>query len=364
MPCSRPPAVRTASRKGSNDQLQLGLGCAERRRVGRDRRAARARREHRSGCRATNLVVPGRAVPLPASAGERRRAATRSSSSARVLLPSARVRAALRIAAHCSRRRFSCSRVQKMLQGCSPHGRLGARPLLLRLVRERGSSCGLAGTSWPAGGGDRRRLAAGAAAARAREAECGARVARAAEVGRARGSALLEVPAGGLPPAVGGEGGCPRLLLIPGRVLIYVTASDRTLGLVSGAAGAASFFLEWPRVWGAGGAAAAAEAEGGCLRPVSGASWTLDESGFTSPTNVSRPSTTFGRGRCCVDFYSEATGSEGGWGGRRDAGGGGGRAGRREGQARRRAAGGAAGEAAGVVGAHGGGGAGGRRMRG
>ena len=124
------------------------------------------------------------------------------------------------------------------------------------------------------------------------------------------------------------------------------------------------FFSQCLRVSGAGGAAAAAEAEGGCLRPVSGASWTLDESGFTSPTNVSRPSTTFGRGRCCVDFYSEATGSEGGWGGRRDAGGGGGRAGRREGQARRRAAGGAAGEAAGVVGAHGGGGAGGRRMRG
>ena len=92
-------------------------------------------------------------------------------------------------------------------------------------------------------------------AAHAREAERGARAWRGpAEVGGARGSALLEVPAGGLPPAVGGEGGCPRLILIPGRVLIYVTASDRTLGLVSGAAGAASFFFEWPRVWGAGGA--------------------------------------------------------------------------------------------------------------
>ena len=53
------------------------------------------------------------------------------------------------------------------------------------------------------------------------------------------------------PPAVGGEGSSPRLLLIPGRVLIYVTTSDRTLGLVSGAAG--SSFLEWPWVWGAGG---------------------------------------------------------------------------------------------------------------
>jgi len=44
---------------------------------------------------------------------------------------------------------------------------------------------------------------------------------------------------------------------------------DRTLGLVSGAAGAASFFFECPRVWGAGEAAAAAEAEGGCLCPAS-----------------------------------------------------------------------------------------------
>ena len=52
----RPPAVRTASRKGSNDQLQLGLGCAERRRVGRDRRAARARREHRSAAGAVPLT--------------------------------------------------------------------------------------------------------------------------------------------------------------------------------------------------------------------------------------------------------------------------------------------------------------------
>ena len=52
----RPPAVRTASRKGSNDQLQIGLGCAERRRVGRDRRAARARREHRSAAGAVPLT--------------------------------------------------------------------------------------------------------------------------------------------------------------------------------------------------------------------------------------------------------------------------------------------------------------------
>ena len=127
-----------------------------------------------------------------------------------------------------------------------------------------------AGTSGLAGGGDGRRLAAGAAAAHAREAERGARVARAAEVGGARGSALLEVPAGGLPPAVGGEGGCPRLLLIPGRVLIKAVCRRRALGLVSGAAGAASFFFEWPQVWGAGGAAAAAKAEGGCLPLPSG----------------------------------------------------------------------------------------------
>ena len=81
----------------------------------------------------------------------------------------------------------------------------------------------------------------------------------------------MEVPAGGSPPAVGGEGGRPCLLpMLFGGALIYVTTGDQTLGLVSGAAGAASSFLEGPQVWGAGGAAAAAEAEGGCLPLPSG----------------------------------------------------------------------------------------------
>ena len=61
----RPPAVRTASRKGSNDQLQLGLGCVRRapaRRSRPTRSAGTSRAQERRGCRATNLVVPGRAV--------------------------------------------------------------------------------------------------------------------------------------------------------------------------------------------------------------------------------------------------------------------------------------------------------------
>ena len=171
-------------------------------------------------------------------------------------------------------------------------------------------------------------------AAHAREAERGARAWRGpAEVGGARGSALLEVPAGGLPPAVGGEGGCPHLPIL-GGVLFYVTASDGTLGLVSGAAGAASFFFEWPQVWGAGGAAAAAKAEGGCLSLPSGPG----RARFYVNQRMSVARVRLGRGRCCVDFFSETTGLEGGrGGGRRDAGAGGGRAGGRGGWARRRA---------------------------
>ena len=125
-----------------------------------------------------------------------------------------------------------------------------------------------AGTSGRAGGGDGRRLAAGAAAARAREAEGGAREARVA--GGVFGAAEVEVPAGGLPPAVGGEGGCPCLLLIPGRAHVHVTAGSRSPESISGAAGAASSSFVVPQVWGAGGEAAAAEADGGCLRPASG----------------------------------------------------------------------------------------------
>ena len=84
------------------------------------------------------------------------------------------------------------------------------------------------------------------------------------------GAAEVEVPAGGLPPAVGGEGGCPCLLLIPGRAHVHVTAGSRSPESISGAAGAASSSFVVPQVWGAGGAAAAAEADGGCLRPASG----------------------------------------------------------------------------------------------
>ena len=87
-------------------------------------------------------------------------------------------------------------------------------------------------------------------------------------------------------------------------------------------------------VWGAGGAAAAAQAERRLPAP---AFWS-----WTSPLlrhqRMSVARVRLGRGRCCVDFFSETTGLEGGrGGGRRDAGAGGGRAGGRGGWARRRA---------------------------
>ena len=59
----RPPAVRTASRKGSNSTPDwTWVRRAPARRSRPTRSAGTSRAQERRGCRATNLVVPGRAV--------------------------------------------------------------------------------------------------------------------------------------------------------------------------------------------------------------------------------------------------------------------------------------------------------------
>ena len=80
----------------------------------------------------------------------------------------------------------------------------------------------------------------------------------------------MGVPAGGSPPVVGGEGGCPRSLPDPGRAHVYVTVGGNSPELVSGVAGTPSSSFGEATGSAAGGAAAVGTlgGEGGCPRSL------------------------------------------------------------------------------------------------
>ncbi|EOD26241.1 hypothetical protein EMIHUDRAFT_236818 [Emiliania huxleyi CCMP1516] len=121
-----------------------------------------------------------------------------------------------------------------------------------------------AGTSAAAAGGEGAVAGSvGCGGTRTPEAESGAREARAAVVAGGGGPAVSVDTSDSTPPAEGGEGGCPRSLLDPGRAHVCVTAGiSSPEALASGEACAPSFSSSVrPRDPAVGGSTAEAIAE-------------------------------------------------------------------------------------------------------